>query len=89
MCRQSSGNLSPTNSPHPLGLLSVRRELATHRAAEQALLSGCDVRRQPARASVLAVFDRAGDRRFFCGAGSRTSATVDAAKISRSAASQC
>ena len=36
-----------------------------------------------ATATVFATFERAGGRRFFCGAGSRASAVVDAAKISR------
>ena len=38
---------------------------------------------------LLAVFERAGDRRFFFGAGLPGSVAVDAVKISRSAASQC
>ena len=35
MSRQSSGNLSPTNSPYPLGLLWARRERPSCSATEQ------------------------------------------------------
>ena len=38
---------------------------------------------------VLLIFERAGNGRFFCGPGLPVSAAVDAAKISRSAVSQC
>jgi CheY-like chemotaxis protein len=58
-------------------------------AAAQALASRCDVRRQPARATVLAVFERAADRGFFFGFVLPARTAIDVAKTSRSAASQC
>ena len=47
------------------------------------------MRRQPARATVLAVCERADDRGFFFGFGLPANTAVDVANTSRSAASQC
>jgi hypothetical protein len=54
--------------PLPPGVAYIRKRsqpLNVLIAAEEALADGCDVRRQPARASVLAAFERADDRGFF------------------------